>query len=132
MGSFAQRAVGRQQFSQPPERSSGFWYATVFLAMVVLEAMFIAVFFRSRLNGQVILYMTMAIVFLIVWWVGIRRSHAIVYEARQRGRESAAEDDEQISIVLDRLAYVSYAGFTYTCVAVAFAFIAMEQCLART
>jgi hypothetical protein len=134
MVSLAQRAVSRHQFSQPPERSYGFWYATLFLLMVVFEAVFIMIFFRSRLSGQTILYMALPIVFLVGLWLGIYRSHQAVYEACQTQRDSGGADAaaERISVILDRLAYVSYAGFTYASVAVAFAYIAVEQCLAHT
>jgi len=132
MVSLAQRAVGRQQFTQPPGRSYGLRLATMFLLMVVFEALFLMAFFISRLSAQAILYMALPVVVLVILWLGILRVHQAVYEACQPGWNSPGNDaEERIGVVLDRLAYVSHAGFTYASVAVAFAYIAAEQCLAH-
>lgn len=122
------RPVGRQQFSQPPIRSYYFWVETLFLLMVAAVALFLTAFFRSQFNGQMILTMSFPFVILTILWFGILHIHQEIHEAYRSKWDSQQNDIEQSSqadILLDRLAYLSYAGFAYAATAVILAYGAL-------
>jgi hypothetical protein len=122
------RPVGRQQFSQPPIRSYYFWVETLFLLMVAAMALFLTAFFRSQLNGQMILTMCFPFVMLTMLWFGVLGVHQAVHEA-YRGKwglqADESENDLRSDMLLDKLAYLSYAGFGYAATAVALAYGAL-------
>jgi len=127
------RGAGRLHFSRPPMQSYRFWVETLFLLMVASEALFFMVFFRSRLSGEAIAYMIFPLAALALLWLGVLRAHQAVYEAYDsewNTPENVGEKDPRVETLLDNLAYLSYAGFTFASVAVAFVYVALAQSIA--
>lgn len=127
--------VGRHQFSQEPRRSYHFWVGTMFLLIVLGEAVFLLLFFRSTLNAQTVLYVGLSFALLVVLWLGILRTHQMVHEAYGSTLNSTPKEsteDPRTDLLLDKLAYVSYAGFNYAAVAVAFAYVALIPTVSAT
>jgi hypothetical protein len=132
LGFWQQFKVGRHQFSRPAIRSYYLWVEMLFLLMVGSEAMFLTAFFGLHPSGQTILIMSLPLVMLTVLWFGILRVHQAVHEA-YRGKldkEEESENDPQVGMLLDKLAFLSYAGFNYAVTAVVFGYGALVPVIA--
>jgi len=115
----------RHQFSRPPIRSHHFWAETLFLLLAAATAVFLAAVFRSRLSGQIILTMGFPFVMLTILWFGVLRVHQAVhalYRDKLNSPENGSQDEVRMNIVLDKLAFLSYAGFAYAATAVILAY----------
>jgi len=121
MPGFWQLKVGRHQFSRPPIRSCHFWVETLFLLVVALMAVFLTLFFRAGLSGQLIFNMSMPLVILTILWFGVLRVHQVVHEA-YRDKWDSQDDDFRAGILLDKLSFLSYARFNYAATAVMLAY----------
>ncbi len=125
LGFWQQLKVGGHQFSRPAIRSYYLWVEALFLPMIASEAVFLTAFFRLRLNGQMLLSMSLPVVILTVLWFGILRVHQAVHEAYRGRWDSQKSDDPQVDMLLDKLAFLSYAGFSYAATAVVLAYGAL-------
>jgi hypothetical protein len=133
LGFWEQLKVGRHQFSRPAIQSYYLWVEILFLLMVGFEAVFLTAFFRLRLDGQMILIMSLPVVMLTVLWFGILRVHQAVHEAyggKLDFRKHESEDDPQVDMLLDKIAYLSYAGFNYAVTAMVFGYGALVPSVA--
>jgi hypothetical protein len=132
-GFWQQLKVGGHLFSRPAIRSYYLWAEILFLLMVVSVAVFLTAFFRLPLSGQLIFDMSLPVVFLTMLWFGILRVHQVVHEA-YRGKwdsqNNEPDDHPQVDMLLDKLAFLSYAGFMYAASAVALAYGAFVPIIA--
>jgi hypothetical protein len=125
--------VGRHQFSRPAIRCPYLWVEILFLLMVGSEAVFLTAFFRLRLGGQLILSLSLPVVMLSLLWFGILRVHQAVretYGSKWDSQKNEPEGDPQANMLLDKLAFLSYAGFNYAVAAVMLAYGAFVPSIA--
>jgi hypothetical protein len=118
-------SVGRQQFSQPAIRSYYLWAEVLVLFVVAAEVVLLPAFLRLRVNSQMILWMSLPIAMLTVLWCGILRVHQVVHEACRNkwgAQENGSPEDPRINMLLDKLGFLSYAGFNYAATAVILAY----------
>lgn len=106
--------VGRHQFARPAGQSPYLWAETLVLLLVASWAIFLIVFFGLHPNGVEIFIVSLPIVMLTTMWFGILRLHQAAHEVFKDG--SGAEP--RIDALLDRVAFLSYAGFNYAATAV--------------
>lgn len=115
----------RRQFSRPPMRSHYFWAETLFLLITAAIALFLTAVLRSRLSGQMVLTMGLPFAMLTILWFGVLGVHQTVYELygdELNSVENRSEDEVRVGILLDKLAFLSYAGFAYAASAVGLAY----------
>jgi hypothetical protein len=120
-----QLTTGRHQFSRELTSSYHFWVETMFLVMVLAEAIFLILFFRPTLNAETVLCTAMPLALLAVLWFGILRVHRRVHDAFASDAIKGSTGDSRVDTLLDQLAYLSYSGFNTAAVAVAFAYVAL-------
>jgi hypothetical protein len=128
-------APNRQQFSRPASRSYHLWAEGIFLLVAAGVAVFLSAFFRLRLDGQAIFIMSLPVAVLAILGLGIVRIHQFAHEAYKENVESQinkSEDNARAGMLLDKLAYLSFAGFTYAVTAVILAYGAVVPSIAVT
>jgi hypothetical protein len=101
--------------------------------MVGAVAVFLTMFFELRLSYTTIICMGMPLVMLTVLWFGILQVHQTVYATYGRKwnfKTGESGDGERVDMLLDKLAYLSYAGFNYAASSVALAYGALVPSIA--
>jgi len=121
--------VGRHQFAKPPVRSYYLWAEIAVLMFVGSWVTFLIAFYGLSLSGQEIIIASLPVVMLTVLWLGILRVHKDVREACQSQlnsqKNTSEKDDPHIGMLLDKLAFLSSAGFYYAAAAVIGAYYAL-------
>ena len=122
---------GRRYFSRSPWNSYHFWVTTFFFLLVASLGLYYAIRFSERLNVEATLMIIFPSVVMAVVWFRVWKTHRDVYDAFRdspdgQGRGSDV-NDARVNVLLDNLAYISYAGFALALFAVGSTYVALAQ-----
>lgn len=129
------RRFGRRYFSRSPWSSYHFWVTTFFFLLVASLGLYYAIRFSERLNVETTLMIVFPSVVMAVLWFRIWTAHRDVYDALRNSSDgqvggSSEGNDTTVNVLLDNLAYMSYAGFALGLFAVGSTYVAMAQSIA--
>jgi hypothetical protein len=118
-------SFGYRYFSRPPLRSHHFWVNTLFLVLVASQAIYCALHAGSRRDVEAITTVVFPIVVLVLLWFKVLQLHRRLYKSHGDYLVAPREGSPTVGILLDNLAYLSYAGFGLALFATGSAYIAI-------
>lgn len=122
---------GRRYFSRSPWSSYHFWVTTFFFLLVASLGLYYAIRFSERLNTEATLMIVFPSVVMAVVWFRVWKAHRDVYDAFRDSSDgqggSSEANDARVNVLLNNLAYMSYAGFALALFAVGSTYVALAQ-----